>query len=182
MLSFVDRILPIQSKQDQYQLINSPSKASSGPVRIGTLRKLVGERCKPEFSHPKVVLDHSSAQCFGVRRNSTLQHIDSCFRIEYRDTYRNLAKICCTKESEWRLLGIIKLVPARFGIGDDALKVFDVAVNKIDSLPADCQPGTAVNPRTPLVKAGYHRFGGIVEVCCQVTNPIGRKGLQFRVK
>src|SRR5262249_26117755 len=78
----VDRLLTVQSEQDQHQLVHSPRQASGCPVSICTSRELARERSESEFGLPEVVLHDGLAQRLGVIRDSPLQHIEPRFGIE----------------------------------------------------------------------------------------------------
>lgn len=70
-------------------------------------------------------------------QNPPLQPFDVRLGVKQRQAHRNLAQIRGAKEAKGRLLGIIKLIAARFGLGDDSFQVFEAAIDEINALAAD---------------------------------------------
>src|SRR5262249_54854855 len=152
----VERIFTIQGEQDQHKLIHCASQASGRPITVGAHGELAGERSESELSCPKIVLQNTPTQGLGVVRDPPLQHAELRFGIEHGDTHRDLAEVRSAEEPEGWLLGIVKLVPAGFRLGDYPLQMFEAAIYEIDALAADREPRPTIDPRAPLVEAGDH--------------------------
>src|SRR5262249_8072556 len=132
-----------------------------------------------ELGCPKIVLHNTPAQGLGVIRDPPLQGVELRFGIEQGDTHRDLAEVRSAEEPEGGLLGIVKLVPAGFRLGNYLLQMFEGAIEETDARAAECDPPPAIDPRAPFVEAGDHWFGVVVDDLGQFTKALNRKGVRF---
>src|SRR5262249_29092998 len=58
----------------------------------------------------------------------------------------------------------------------------EVAIDEIDSLPADGQPHPAVDPPAPPVEVRHHRSGDVVDGLGQLADALDGEGGGFRVE
>ena len=142
----------VESEQRLQKYERDLRQATDGVKEVFALGKTVSVE-KGEFGNAQAIQNHFLPQHSGVDFDLALEVPDQMLRIEDRQTASGFGQINHADETECWLLIVIMLIMTSLAFIDHPLDLFKVAVQKIH-FPRRClNPGSAIDPRSPLVEA-----------------------------
>jgi hypothetical protein len=110
-----------------------------------------------ELRTPQPIVDGAAVQRCRVSLDARLERLNHTDRVENRQTNVRLRQIGDAVEAVGRLLRVVVLDDALFGLADRVLDLRQIAVEKVHLARRGGNPRAAVDPRTPLIEIRHSR-------------------------